>query len=164
MITFADGQTTDRIFVTGNDGKAIIKYLWKGSYEVTELKAPTGYVRGRSYTVDILDNDVRVERPTNSAFSIFETVTNDYTSTVTETVTYFNDRQKPNDDTPPDGYDPKDNNPSISLTKSVEEHLYRPLETAYYHVKVKNTGDCDLVNAVITDCMAMAKPLLIQST
>lgn len=161
IITFADGQTTDRIFVTGNDGKAIIKYLWKGSYEVTELKAPTGYVRGRSYTVDILDNDVRVERPTNSAFSIFETVTNDYTSTVTETVTYFNDRQKPNDDTPPDGYDPKDNNPSISLTKSVEEHLYRPLETAYYHVKVKNTGDCDLVNAVITDCMDNGEEVVI---
>lgn len=161
IITFADGQTTDRIFVTGNDGKAIIKYLWKGSYEVTELKAPTGYVRGRSYTVDILDNDIRVRKPTNSAFSIFESVTNDYTSTVTGNVIFFNDRQKPNDDTPSDGYDPKDNNPSISLTKSVEEHLYRPLETAYYHVKVKNTGDCDLVNAVITDCMDNGEEVVI---
>ena len=161
IITFPDGQTTDRIFVTGNDGKAIIKYLWKGSYEVTELKAPTGYVRGKSYTVDVLDNDVRVTRPTNSAFSIFQAVTNDYTSDVKETVVFFNERQKPNDDTPPDGYDPKDNHPSISLTKSVEEHLYKPLETAYYHITVKNTGDCDLVDAVITDCMDNGETVVI---
>ena len=163
-LTFGDGQSTDHVFVTDEDGFAGIYALWHGSYEVIEIKAPAGYVRGKGFTVDLTGDGNSYERPTNSAFSAFSFVDNDYTKFVTADAGFYNERQVITT-TPPDdpGKDVKDNHPSITITKHVEKEMYSPGETAYYHVTVTNNGDCALYDVTVTDCMDEEETVLLDT-
>lgn len=154
-ITFENGLNTSYVFVTDENGHIDINDLYQGKYEIVEIKATKGYVRGRGYVVDVLDEEGnnKVTRPTNSAFATCN-VNDETVSEITKNVKYFNEPQKiPTTPPPTPHVDPKDNNPAISLIKKVNKEFFRPGETASYEVIVTNIGDVDLKDGIVTDIM-----------
>ena len=151
-ITFSNGQSTDQVFVTDGAGEIIINDLWQGDYEIIEVKAPAGYVRGRGYVYDINGDNKRI-RPVNSAF-VSSNETNENKPNVTKEVSFFNERQvlKPDPSKDPD-IKITDNDPKISLIKKVNKGFFHPGETAKYEVIVTNTGDTDLKDGFIYDIL-----------
>lgn len=157
-LTFEDGTVITSVFVTDEEGIARVNHLSNGQYEVFELKAPTGYVRGFGYVKDKKqDGGLHHERAINASYALFETTidkTIDYVAVYEKSVSYFNDRQitkLPPPETPMP--DEKDNNPDIDIVKTVNKEIFYPGETATYRLYVTNTGDVDLYDVLVTDTM-----------
>lgn len=136
-IVFEDGSYTESVFVTGVDGKVTLPSLRSGAYEIIEVKAPDGYTRVPSESVQVLDTTLQALMNKDIPLSI--TFTNAQQETSVE-------HPKTED---PDY--PVLKEPSIKVSKTIPKHVFSPGEKATYYITVTNTGEYPIYDTNVVD-------------